>query len=122
MHAKSKELFTNIGEIRYNTEFYDYDTKYKCDLKASLYTSSKYERIFGDRIRDYSRSLVRLIGVRDVARIDFFLTRGGEILFNEINTMPGFTKGSLYPALLSEANISAADAISELVENAKVRG
>lgn len=120
--TKTKELFTNIGEIRYNTEFYDYDTKYKNASAVSLLTHSSYDRIFGDRIRNYAKSLIRLLDIRDIARIDFFLTRGDEILFNEINTMPGFTKGSLYPALLSEANVSISDAISSLVENSKLRG
>ena len=119
--TKSKELFTNIGEIRYNSDFYDYDTKYKNTSDVTLSVHSDYQALFGEKIIEYSRRLVSLIGIRDIARIDFFVSRGGELLFNEINTMPGFTCGSLYPSLLEASAISVTEAISELAENAAFR-
>lgn len=120
--AKSKELFTNIGEISYNTEFYDYDTKYSSDSAARIKTSTDISEEIKSRILEYSKKLVSFFELRDLSRIDFFLTKDGRLLFNEINTMPGFTKGSLYPRLLSEAGINSKELISALIESALQRG
>ena len=71
---------------------------------------------------EYSRALIRALGVRDLARIDYFLTDEGEILFNEINTFPGFTDGSLYPALVEGAGIPKKTQLLSLIEQSVKRG
>ena len=63
---------------------------------------------------------MRFLGVRDLSRIDFFLS-DGELYFNEINTMPGFTGGSLYAAMLEGAGVSTSELISELIEGCLYR-
>lgn len=80
---------------------YTYEKKYKQNLSAVRETP------LPEKVRDtliaYAKSLVRLLGIRDLARLDFFLTKEGEIYFNEINTFPGFSKESFYP-LVCEKN------------------
>ena len=98
--SKSKELFTKIGDIRYKSDFYDYDAKYKSEGTALVSALSPYEERFGDILRSYSKKLKDFIGIRDLARFDFFLDREGRLFFNEINTVPGFTKSSLAPRLI----------------------
>ena len=101
--AKNKELFTKIGEIKYESDFYDYDTKYKFSSSASVIPDSVLDDDHGDKIREYSKRLRELIGIRDLARFDFFLDSTGKILFNEINTIPGFTDKSLAPELIKSS-------------------
>lgn len=113
--TKSKELFTNPGEILLNG-MYGYEEKYiSPDVKTAVRADLGAE--ITERIREYSRRLVRALGVRHLARIDFFLS-GGEIYFNEINTMPGFTEGSLYAKMIEGSGISEGALINMLVESA----
>ena len=119
--TKSKELFTNIGEIRCSSVFYDYNEKYKSTEKTAVFSRSEREGEYGEKIREYSRRLVDIIGIRHLARIDFFLSKSGKLLFNEINTIPGFTSGSLYPLLLRTAGLDITDAVSALIEDARAR-
>ena len=120
--AGGKELFTNIGEIAYGGEFYDYEAKYSEDSSASVGLCHGLTDEIRNTILDYSRRLVDYFGIRDLCRIDFFLTEDGLILFNEINAMPGFTSSSLYPALLSDAGIDPTELISLLISEAHSRG
>ena len=71
----------------------------------------------GERIRVYADALAGALGLKHLARIDFFLTEDG-IFFNEVNTMPGFTRESLYPKMLEAAGIRPRDALTSLVEDA----
>jgi len=56
-----------------------------------------------------------------MARVDFFLTNGEEIIVNEINTIPGFTRISMYPKLWEASGVSASDLIDTLVGHALSR-
>lgn len=114
--AKGKELFTDIGQIRYNSGFYDYETKYEGGAAVSFPADIDSE--IRDKIHRYSSLLVKEIGIRGICRLDYFLTSEGEILFNEINTMPGFTESSLYPRLIEGVGISVEDAVSLLIYDA----
>ena len=73
------------------------------------------------KILGYADTLARELGLRELGRIDFFL-REGEIYFNEINTMPGFTSGSLYPRMLCGCGISPTELLTRLIESARRRG
>lgn len=110
---KGKELFTNPGEILTDS-FYDYERKYKKHTKTRI-KADLPERT-ADRIKDYSRQLVRALGVKQIARIDFFLS-GDEIYFNEINTMPGFTESSLYHRMLEGAGLPIKELLCDLIED-----
>ena len=112
--VKGKELFTNPGEILCEG-FYGYEEKYSCDRVALAIRADLSDRQ-SEAIRDYSRRLVRALGVRDLCRVDFFLS-GDEIYFNEINTMPGFTDGSLYARMIEAYGISEGRLFGLLIDN-----
>ena len=114
--TKSKVLFTKVGEIPSNGRFYDYSGKYTTG-DFSPRAGSPLDTVIGDAVRAYSRTLCEYIGIRHLARFDFFLTEDDRLVFNEINTMPGFTSGSLYPAMLECEGISAASAIDLLIRD-----
>lgn len=114
--TRCKQLFTPLGEISCDG-FYDYDTKYSEDSTARVLSVSSYEGEWGELIRVWSKKIVECLGVRHLARLDFFLSRG-RLYFNEINTFPGFTEASLYPRLVNRLGISAEEVIELLISDA----
>lgn len=119
--VKGKELFTEAGEISCENRFYDYDSKYSDGSKAHVSAESHIDEKTENTIIEYAREIAGLTGLRDLGRIDFFLSADGKIYFNEINTMPGFTEGSLYPSLLKRSGIAPNELISSLLEEARER-
>ena len=96
---KGKRYFTNPGEIRYNSDFYDYDTKYvRAGAQISAMTDAGPQ--ICDKVRGISAKVADIVGLRHFSRIDFFLSETGEIYFNEINTIPGLTASSLFPLMV----------------------
>ncbi len=119
---KSKELFTNPGEIVYNSNFYNYEEKYGEKSTALVSPTSDVPDNISEKVKEYSKALVHTLGVRDLARIDFFLSDSGELYFNEINTFPGFTDISLYPKLLALSGVAPTHLANSLIEGAIERG
>lgn len=92
------------GEIAYGGGgFYDYETKYtRGRAKLSL---AKLSPLQNTRVRTYAEKVFSVLSLTHLARVDFFL-RGDDIYFNEVNTLPGFTEGSMYPFLLANGDLS----------------
>ncbi len=117
--AQGERIFSAAGEILCNG-FYSYDKKYAAGgAKTTVRADIPKEQ--NERIREYSEALCSFIGVRHLARVDFFLSNG-KIYFNEINTMPGMTESSLYLKLMAEKGISPDEAINRLVSDAISQG
>ena len=93
-----------IVEIIHNEGFYDYKRKYGPESIRTAAVAVICDTL-QDQIREYSMRLVRALGIRDIARVDYFLS-GDKIYFNEINTMPGMTKTSLYPKMIEASGIT----------------
>jgi D-alanine-D-alanine ligase-like ATP-grasp enzyme len=68
-----------------------------------------------EKIKKYSKALADTFGIRHLARFDFLLSRDGRLIFNEINTFPGFTESSLYPKLIEKAGIAPQRLIEMLI-------
>ena len=115
-NALGKEIYTDVGEIICDG-FYDYDSKYGNAPSIKAIVSAKVGETVNRKIKEYARRLVRFLGIRSLSRIDFFLS-GDRIYFNEINTMPGFTDGSLYARLIAAAGIPEDKLIEMLIKNA----
>lgn len=111
-------IITDAGEIL-EEGFYDYDGKYggSCITLDRATLSPEVAAL----IRDYSERLATAVGLRHLGRIDFFLTEDG-VIFNEINTMPGFTQSSLYPRLVARAGIEPRELINRLLDDAIEEG
>ena len=97
---------------------YGYDEKYKLGTKTR--TVAEVSDKISSLAREYALRLVSEIGIFSMARIDFFL-RGEELLFNEINTLPGFTEDSMYLKMLKESGICERRVIDALTERAGER-
>ena len=109
-------IFTDCGEIISDT-WYDYDEKYKDGSTTRTAVRADIDPVISDTIKHYARLIVDRLGVRQLARIDFFLT-GSEVLFNEINTMPGFTASSLYPQMIEGEGIGKSELVTLLLMGA----
>lgn len=109
-----KVYFSTLGELSYNSEFYDYDEKYK-NGKTEYIIPAKISKKAEKKLRDYAKRLYSALGIRDVCRMDFFVTKNGAVYFNEVNTMPGFTEISMLPKLLIYDGISFGNIINYIL-------
>ena len=92
---------SRAGEICLPTGgFYDYDTKYR-NGSATLSIPARLSQETEETLRAYALTVYKTLGCRGQARVDFFLTADGQLYFNEINTLPGFTKDSMFPRLMA---------------------
>lgn len=117
--AQGEEIVSYPGEILCDG-FYSYERKYSTEA-AGASARADVSRELAERMCEYTKQLCRVIGVRHLARVDFFLS-GDALYLNEINTMPGMTASSLYPRLLVGAGISPAEAINRMISDAIAEG
>ncbi len=103
------------GEIKCKTEFYSYDAKYVDSDSAELIMPAAMEAEQLSRLQDLSRKIFLTLDCKGMARIDYFMTSDGNVLLNEVNTIPGFTPISMYPKLLQLVGISYPDLIHRLI-------
>ncbi len=104
------------GEIDSGAEFYDYDAKYITDTSVA-YIPARIEDDVAEMIRDAAVKIYSAIGCQGLSRVDFFVTYEDErVVFNEINTLPGFTSISMYPKLFAASGIPGPQLIDELLK------
>ncbi|MDP2661031.1 MAG: D-alanine--D-alanine ligase family protein [Dehalococcoidia bacterium] len=104
------------GELDYDSEFYDYDAKYR-NGSTRLVIPAVLEPAQESRIQGLSIAAFRAIDCSGMARVDFFLRRDdGAVFVNEINTIPGFTPMSMYPRLWEASGVSFGDLIDRLIQ------
>ncbi|MDO5546513.1 MAG: D-alanine--D-alanine ligase family protein [Eubacteriales bacterium] len=113
--GNQKAVASVCGEIDSGAEFYDYDAKYITDTSTAYIPA----RISGDlqaRIREAAVRVFKAVGCQGLSRVDFFATEDGRLVFNEINTIPGFTSISMYPKLFAASGIPYSKLIDELLK------
>jgi D-alanine-D-alanine ligase len=108
------------GEILPSGEFYDYRSKYLDDQTRLVIPAELPDQVV-DLVQRMAVATFRAIDCSGMARVDFFLRPDGELLVNEINTIPGFTSVSMYPKLWEVSGLPYADLIDRLVELALER-
>jgi D-alanine-D-alanine ligase len=110
-----------VGEITYQSDFYDYDTKYTSG-QAELMIPAQIPPAIATQIQDMALQAFTAIDAAGIARIDFFyLESTGQVLINEINTMPGFTATSMYPQLWAASGILFSELVHQLLQLALER-
>ena len=104
------------GEIDSGAEFYDYEAKYVTDTSVA-YIPARISEEVEEQVRELAVNVYSAIGCQGLSRVDFFVTyEGNRIVFNEINTLPGFTSISMYPKLFAASGIPYAQLIDELLK------
>ena len=105
----------DVDEIQLSGGFFDYDEKYS--LKTSrIFVPARIPKAKAEEIQETARKIYRILNCQDFARVDMFLTPSGEICFNEVNTIPGFTPHSRFPKMMESAGISFNEVIDRLIE------
>ncbi len=97
-------------------EFYDFNAKYVEDDGASLSCPADIPDEAIARVRDLAAQAFDAVGAEGLSRVDFFYTPEGDIIINEINTMPGFTPKSMYPQMWAATGVDYPDLIDELIQ------
>ncbi len=103
------------GEIVAHAEWYDFEAKYS-EGGMELAVPAQIPADQADRVRRLAAEAFELAGCSGLARCDFFVEPGGEVLVNEINTMPGFTETSVFAKLFEASGVSYADLCDRLVK------
>jgi D-alanine-D-alanine ligase len=110
-----------VGEIIPSREFYDYEAKY-IDTGSQLLIPAPISAEQAEAARRMAVEAFRLIDGAGMARVDFFLDRRtGQVLINEVNTIPGFTAISMYPKLWEASGLPFRELITRLIELALER-
>jgi D-alanine-D-alanine ligase len=109
------------GEVISSHEFYSYDAKYLDENGAVLQIPAKLPPKIQKAVQELAVKTFQVLCCDGISRVDFFLRDNGEIIVNEINTMPGFTKISMYPKLWEASGISYTELISRLIDLALKR-
>lgn len=111
-----------LGEIIPSHEFYDYESKYFDDGKSKLIIPADIPEEKSDEMRAMAVKAYKAIDCSGLARVDFFLEKETmKVYINEINTMPGFTKYSMYPMLWQATGLPYKELIDKLIELAEER-
>ena len=114
--GSADDVFASVcGEIQPGSEFYDYENKYKDDT-AKYFAPARIDEKISDEVRKQAKIVFKACGCSGLSRCDFFVTENGEVLFNEINNIPGFTQISMYGKLLNLAGYSFSSIIDKLIE------
>ena len=111
-----------IGRIRPNTaEFYDYNAKYFDENGAILEIPANISPALAEKAQDIAIQVYKTLECQGMSRVDMFLTKEGDIIVGEINTIPGFTNISMYPKLWEVSGLSYTNLITEIIELALER-
>lgn len=106
-----------VGEIIPSNDFYDYEAKYFDGGKSKLCVPADIPDETREKIREIAVKAYKALDCCGFARVDFFIDKkSGEIFLNEINTIPGFTRFSMFPLLWKECGVEYPELIERLVE------
>ncbi len=116
-HGTDPTRTSELGEciVVQNHEFYDFEAKYLSEGDVRLETPADVPHEVAGRVREMAAQAFDTAGCEGLARVDFFLTDAGDVLVNEVNTMPGFTPQSMYPRMWAASGMTYPELIDELV-------
>ena len=108
-----------VDEIDLADGFFDYKEKYTLET-SEIHCPARIDHETAQRIKDTAQTIYRALDCRGFARVDLFLTPGNEIVFNEVNTIPGFTSHSRYPNMMKHAGLDFGQIIQRLLREAEL--
>ena len=116
IETKGGLLATSVGMVRHGQKIYDYDTKYNSASVEYLIPAPIEEKTI-KQVRECAKKLFLKLGCKGLARVDFFVDDNGNVIFNEVNTLPGFTKDSMYPKLITSIGYSYEKMLDTLIDS-----
>lgn len=110
-----------VVESGHGHDFYDFEAKYLDESSVVLSCPAELPQGATDEVRRLAGAAFESLACEGLARVDCFVTEGGSVVINEINTMPGFTPTSMYPRMWEESGISYPELVDELIQLALER-
>ena len=112
--GNTEVISAEVGEVLAADSFYTFDAKYnnqqsRTDIPAKIKPEER------EKIKRFSELAFKAVNGTGLSRVDFFLSKDGEVILNEINTLPGFTKISMYPKLFEAAGMPYSELIDNLI-------
>jgi len=104
-----------VDEIELSGGFFNFKEKYTLET-SSIHLPARIPQDTAQAIKETAKTIYQVLGCRGFARVDLFLDENGRIVFNEVNTIPGFTAHSRYPAMMAAAGMSFEQVISTVIE------
>lgn len=105
-----------VGQVLAAAEFYDYDAKYN-NKESKTVIPAPIPEEKTEEIRENAVKIFKALEGRGLSRVDFFMEEStGRIVFNEINTLPGFTSISMYPMLFNEVGLSTEELVDKIID------
>ncbi len=115
--GKNRLITGEVDEIELSGGFFDYTEKYTLKT-SSIHVPARITAEKAEEIKETGRKIYNVLGCSGFARVDMFLTPEGQIVFNEVNTIPGFTEHSRYPGMMKAAGYSFARILDMIMEQA----
>lgn len=110
------ELITGeVDEIELSGGFFDFTEKYTLKTSA-IYVPARIDDGLAQKVKETAKLIYRALGCSGFARVDMFLTPDREVVFNEVNTIPGFTAHSRYPGMMKAAGYSLSEILTKIIE------
>lgn len=103
-----------LDEIELSGGFFDFTEKYTLKTSA-IHVPARISPEKALEIKELAKRIYRVLDCRGFARVDFFLDKSGRVLFNEVNTIPGFTAHSRYPSMMKAVGLSFEQVISAVI-------
>lgn len=106
-----------VDEIELSDGFFNYEEKYT--LKSSkIHVPARINEKKAEEVKELSKKIYKILGCSGFARVDCFINTKGEVIFNEVNTIPGFTSHSRFPTMLKHVGYSFKEIITTIIEGA----
>ncbi len=113
--GNSKLLTSEVGEVIYEADWYDYNSKYNSNNKITI--PAEIDSKITKQIKEIAIQSCKALNIFGFARVDFFLEKSSnKVLLNEINTIPGFTKNSMFPLLWKASGLKIEQLVAKLVD------
>ncbi len=113
--GNSQLLTSEIGEVKYDSDWYDYDSKYNLNNKITI--PAEIDPEIAKQIQKVAIQSCRALNIFGFARVDFFLEKhSNKVFLNEINTIPGFTSKSMFPMLWNASGLNIDQLVAKLVD------
>ena len=110
-------LASVVAEVRVHSAsgFYDFDAKYLPEEQVDLDVPADVRPELVDQVQQLAIKTFEAIGCEGLARVDVFVTHDGQVVINEINTMPGFTPHSMFPRMWAASGVPYPELVERLI-------
>ena len=115
--GKEELIVGEIDEIELEKGFFDFTEKYTLQTSA-IHVPARISHKKAEELKETAKQIYRVLGCSGFARVDMFLTPAGDIVFNEVNTIPGFTEHSRYPGMMKAAGYDFRELLEMLCRQA----